>query len=118
MLRSANYIMNRCPTWALHYKSTPFEKLFGTKPNLSDLRIIGCIAYLHILAKSRSKLDAKSLKAILVGYDKVTKGYHHFSPNNKKYSLVKMFVLMRAHSGCSTLILAFVPSILDFRDIL
>jgi hypothetical protein len=43
----AVYLINRCPTAGVH-SITPEEAWSGRKPNLSHLRIFGCVCYAHI----------------------------------------------------------------------
>jgi len=52
------YIMNRTPITAVH-GMTPKEKFTGKKPDVSHLRVFGCIAYVHVPDGKRSKLDLK-----------------------------------------------------------
>jgi hypothetical protein len=59
--------MNRTPTTTIH-GMTPEEKFTGKKPDVSHLRVFGCIAYVHILDEKRSKLDPKAEKCIFIGY--------------------------------------------------
>ncbi len=61
------YIMNQTPTVAIH-GMTPEEKLRGRKPDVSHLKMFGCIAYVHVLGEKRSKLDPKAEKCIFIGY--------------------------------------------------
>jgi hypothetical protein len=61
------YIMNRTPTTIVH-GMTPEEKFIGKKPNVSHLRVFGCIAYVHVPDEKRSKLDPKAEKCIFIGY--------------------------------------------------
>ena len=44
----AAYIRNRLPTSALTERKTPFEMWSGRKPNISHLKVFGCMAYAHI----------------------------------------------------------------------
>ena len=56
--------MNRTPTMAIH--DTTLEKCFkGTKPNVSHLKVFGCIACMHVPKEMRTKLDPKGKKWIL-----------------------------------------------------
>ena len=82
-LATAVYIRNRCPTSALVLK-TPFEGLYGKKPNVKHLRIFGCTAYGHIPKQSRGKLDSKSIKCIFLGYSSLQKGYRLYDPIKNK----------------------------------
>src|SRR5947209_17401543 len=64
---TAAYIWNRTPTNA-NKGLTPFERWFGTKPDISHLRIIWSDAYAHVQKSQRySKLapQARKLKLIL-----------------------------------------------------
>jgi hypothetical protein len=38
---------------------TPEKKFRCKKPNVSHLRVFGCITYMHVLDEKRSKLDPK-----------------------------------------------------------
>ena len=87
-INTAMYLHNRSPTVALKDK-TPFEYWFERKPDISNLRVFGCICYIHVPDGQRQKLDPKSSKGIFVGYPEGTKGY-------KLYDLRKdTFVLSR-----------------------
>ena len=64
---------------------TPYESWFGTKPNVSDLRVFGCICFYHVPKCQRRKLDPKARKAIFVGYPDDTKGYKLYDLESKKF---------------------------------
>ena len=84
---TAVYLHNRSPTTALK-DETPFERLFGRRPDISHLRVFGCVSYVHVPDGQRRKLDAKACKSIFVGYPPGVKGY-------KLYDLEKKFVVSR-----------------------
>ena len=42
---------------------------------LGHLKVFGCIAYAHVEATKRSKLDSKSQKMTFIGYPQGVKGY-------------------------------------------
>ena len=73
-IHTATYVHNRSPTSSLK-EVTPFERFFGQKPDVSNLRVFGCIAFKHIPDAKRRKLDNKSCKCVFVGYPEGTKGY-------------------------------------------
>lgn len=83
---AATYVTNRSPTLELKSK-TPFEMWFGRKPNISNLRIFGCDAYIHIPSKKRSKLDEHCDKMIMVGYD--LNGYRVYDPISNQIKIVR-----------------------------
>lgn len=69
-LKGAVYIRNRTG-----YPKTPYEHFIGTKPNISNLRPIGCKAWVHVPKNHRSKLDSQSEEAVLVGYEVGSRNY-------------------------------------------
>ena len=65
---------NEAPPAALK-DETPFERLFGRRPDISQLKVFGCVSYVNVPDNQRRKLDAKAHKAIFVGYPPGVKGY-------------------------------------------
>ena len=63
---TAAYIHNR----TVHSKDdiTPYQHIYGKKPDISHLRPFGCVAYAHIPAELRSKLDPPAVRCRLLGY--------------------------------------------------
>ena len=59
----------------MSYSRTPWELLYGHKPDVSNLRVFGCTAYAQVPCKLRRKLDARSVRGRLIGYPAGTKGY-------------------------------------------
>ena len=78
------YLRNRSPTTALD-GITPYECLFNQKPDVANLRVFGCVSYVHVPDNQRTKLDAKSRKVIFVGYRDNTKGYKLYDPVCRKF---------------------------------
>jgi hypothetical protein len=77
------YLQNRSPTQALKIK-TPEEAFTGIRPQLGHLRVIGCVAYCHILAVKCTKLAPKALVTILLGYDSTSHAYRCWDPVSRK----------------------------------
>ena len=63
------------PTTAIKNDQTPYERWYGRKPNVSHLRMFGCVAYAHVPDSERQKLDKKVVKLRFVGYAIMSKGY-------------------------------------------
>ena len=63
---------------------TPFEQLFKQVFDVSFLRAFGSDAYLHVPKKHRTKLDPKSQKLILVGYDQKGRAYRLWDLSTKR----------------------------------
>jgi hypothetical protein len=81
--RTTVYVQNRLSHSALGFK-TPEEMFSGKKPEVSHLKIFGCLVFVHILKEKRTKMDPSGKKGIFVGYCEVSKafriyipGYHH-----------------------------------------
>jgi hypothetical protein len=72
---AALHIYNRSPTRVLSWR-TPYELWnSGQVPDVSHMRIFGCLGYMHVLSDKRRKLDAKAIEVVLVGYEPGAKGY-------------------------------------------
>jgi len=54
---------------------TLFEKLFGRRPDVSHLRVFGCLCFVHVYSDSSNKLDNQSIRCIFLGYDEARKGW-------------------------------------------
>jgi hypothetical protein len=80
---TAIYIMNRTPIAAVH-GMTPEEKYSGRKPDLSHLKVFGCIGYVHVPNELRTKLDPKVEKCVFIGYSLEQKGYKCYNPVTHK----------------------------------
>ena len=73
------YIQNRCPHKHLNMK-TPQELWTGYKPNVAHFRVFGSVAYAHVPDQQRKKLDDKSRKLVMFGYEDHTKAYRLYDP--------------------------------------
>jgi len=66
-LLHANHVRNLSPMTGL--SCTPFEKMFGRKPDLSYLRIFGCECYVFLPKHKREgKFGPVSVPGIFLGY--------------------------------------------------
>ena len=62
---------------------TPYEQIFGHKPNLAHLAIFGCPAFAHVPNQLRTKLEAKAVQGIFVGYEGTSRNYRIYDPKEK-----------------------------------
>ena len=83
-VNTAAYTRNRSPTNSLN-NATPFECLFNRKPDVSNLKVFGCVAYVHIPNHQRKKLEEKSRKCMFVGYPDGTKGFKLYDLTKKTF---------------------------------
>lgn len=71
---AACYLINRTPSSVLDFK-TPYECLFGKEPNLSAIRVMGCLCYAHNQKSKGEKFDSRSRRCIFLGYPFAKKGW-------------------------------------------
>jgi hypothetical protein len=71
---AAAYLINRMPTRVIDNK-TPIERLFGTTPNYSMLRIFGCACWPNLRPYNKHKLSFRSKECVFIGYSALHKGY-------------------------------------------
>jgi transposase InsO family protein len=69
----AVYTLNRVSTKTV--PNTPYQNWFGSKPDVSNLRIFGSTAFIHVPKLERRKLDSKSITCLFVGYCTTQKAY-------------------------------------------
>ena len=117
-ISTAVYLRNRSPTISLP-GITPFECLFNRKPDVSNLKVFGCLSFAHIPKSQRKKFDEKSKKTVFVGYPQGTKGYKLFDLSTKGFirSRDVIFAEERFHNfsdeQSSTVDLEFVYPVQD-----
>lgn len=68
---TAKYLLNFVPTKT--HNITPYELWTKRKLNLNSLRVWGSLAHILILSHTRTKLDSKMLRAILLDIIKIQK---------------------------------------------
>jgi hypothetical protein len=87
IIKTATYLSNRSPHYQLNSK-TPYEMIKGKKPDLSHLRIIGSTAWVHVPKEKTKKLDDRSWKGILVGYENDNQ-YRIYDPSTGKIHIAR-----------------------------
>lgn len=80
-VNTAVYIRNRSVASGLNNK-TPLETWTGRKPDVSNIRIFGSTAMVHIPKCKWLKWNKKSIRMILVGFADNTKGYRVYNPRS------------------------------------
>ena len=51
------------------------ECLTGRSPDYSTLRMFGCVCYVLLAPRERTKLTTKSVECVFIGYNDEHKGY-------------------------------------------
>jgi len=76
-------LLNRNPTKAICGR-TPYEAWSRRKPEVTNFKVFGCLAYALVPDTDRHKLEAKSRKCIFIGYSTELNAYKLYDPLYKK----------------------------------
>lgn len=63
----AGYIRNRVTSHGMSYMTTPYELVFGRKPNSGHIRVFERQCWFTKRSDSNFKLDERATDAILIG---------------------------------------------------
>ncbi|KAK1408428.1 hypothetical protein QVD17_40194 [Tagetes erecta] len=77
-VRHSVYLLNRMYTKALN-NCTPYEALKGRKPNLSHVRVFGCVGHVKTPKERLKKLDDRSTPMVYLGNEPGTKAHRMFN---------------------------------------
>jgi hypothetical protein len=77
------HVRNMCST-SKNPHSTPYAKWHKEKPDISHLRVWGCLAYVHIQKDKRVGLSSHMEKCIFIGYPPGYKGWKFYNPVTKR----------------------------------
>jgi hypothetical protein len=86
VINYTNHLVNRGPTRANH-GVTPEQQYYKKCPDVSHLRAFGYVAYSHIPKENRKKLESKTRRCLMVGFDDISKSYRLYDPVSKKIIL-------------------------------
>jgi transposase InsO family protein len=65
VLNHAFYVKNMCLHSAIN--TTPYERMYRTKPNVSFLKVFGCKAYAFLEKQFRKKFDCTAREGVFLG---------------------------------------------------
>lgn len=82
-IRHTTYIINRLATRSLDSK-TPYEMLREKKPNVSHIKVFGCLGYAKIEGPQLKKLDDRSRMLVHLGTEPGSKAYRLYDPSTRK----------------------------------
>jgi Reverse transcriptase (RNA-dependent DNA polymerase)/Integrase core domain/GAG-pre-integrase domain len=85
---TAVYILNRAPTKSVT-GMTPYEAWYKRKPRVDHFRVFGSIVHVKVTIPHQSKLADRSIKMILLGYEKGSKAYRVYNPITKKVHVTR-----------------------------
>lgn len=80
----ATYLLNRSSS-SQTSNMTPYELWNNNKASLQHIRIFGSTGYVHIPKEKTKKLDKRSVKMTLVGYDE--ENYRMYDQNTRKITI-------------------------------
>lgn len=82
-IRHGTYLINRITTRS-QKDMTPYEVFRGKKPNISHLRIFGCIGYARVEKPFLKKLDDRSRMLVHLGTEPGSKAYRMLDPEIRR----------------------------------
>ncbi|KAK1413456.1 hypothetical protein QVD17_35229 [Tagetes erecta] len=82
-MKTGAYVINRLPPQKQGYVS-PYEKLFNRRPNVTHLRVFGCVCYVFVPNQLRNKMEKKAIRCIFAGYDEQKKGWRCCDPTTNR----------------------------------
>ena len=98
---TAVYTINRTPSSVLSNHS-PYERLHGTPPNYSNLRVFGSSCFVLLHPHERNKLQPRSHLCCFLGYSIEHKGYRCYDPISKRLRISRHVVFWE-HKPFTTL---------------
>jgi hypothetical protein len=76
---TATYLINIQPSSVLQ-DGIPFERFCGKTLDYSSLHLFGCVCYVLLAPRERTKLTAQSIECVFLDYSAEHKGYHYWDP--------------------------------------
>ncbi|KAL2921578.1 Retrovirus-related Pol polyprotein from transposon TNT 1-94 [Bienertia sinuspersici] len=95
-VQCAAHLINRMPLSVLNFLS-PYEKLFGSKPDYSTLRVFGCLCYTSTIKQNRTKFDSKANPSVFLGYPHAQKGYKVLNLTTNKIQVSRDVTFYEKH---------------------
>nr|GEW31233.1 uncharacterized mitochondrial protein AtMg00810-like [Tanacetum cinerariifolium] len=77
---------------------TPYEKFYGEKPNLEDLKVFGRVAYERIVSKHLRKLDDSSKPLVYLSKEPSSGGFRLYNPHENKI-IISPYVICDENRG-------------------
>lgn len=85
---TAVYLINRMPSRNLS-NTSPFEHLFGHKPDFSFLLVFGSQCFPHLRSYNKHKMDFRSIACVFLGYSPSHHGYRCLDPTTSRLYIAR-----------------------------
>lgn len=84
-VNTENFLQNRLPTRST--EKTPYELWYSRKPNVQNLHVFGCSAYVQIPKDQRRKLGDKTEELTFIGYSEKSKGFRFLQKGTNRVKI-------------------------------
>ncbi|XP_026378738.1 uncharacterized protein LOC113273194 [Papaver somniferum] len=81
---TAAYLINCTPTPILNNK-TPYEVLFGKPPLYKQLKVFGCLCYVHDQSSKGDKFASRGRRCVFLGYPYGKKAWQVYDLDTRKF---------------------------------
>ncbi|KAL2932983.1 Retrovirus-related Pol polyprotein from transposon RE1, partial [Bienertia sinuspersici] len=119
------YLINRMPLKSIDML-TPYYKMFQTHPDISNLKVFGCLCFVSTLKTHRSKFQPRATPCVFIGYPPSKKGYKVLNLETNKIFISRDVIFHEHHlpfhfhssSDSSDSSTIFLPSVtpISFSD--
>ena len=82
------YTINRLPSYVFQ-NTSPFERLYGTSPNYSSLKVFGCACFVLLHSPEHTKLEPRARLCFFLGYSTEHKGFRCWDPLSRKLRIFR-----------------------------
>lgn len=93
---TAVYLINRMPTKNLQ-STSPWQKLFSSKPNYSTLKVFGSACYPWLRPYSQHKLAPRTKRCLFIGYSLNYKGYECLDAESRRIYFSRHVIFDESH---------------------
>ena len=101
------------------YDQIPHSILLPTQPFFYlPPRVFGCVCFVHILTPREDKLYVKATKCVFLGYSRLQRGYHYYSPDTNRYFISADVTFFEDSSFFSFAVRPSAPNVLSIPLVL
>ena len=99
-MEHANNVLNMLPSKALNNR-TPYYMWTGKAPDVTRLRVFGCLAYAHLDGKKLPKLEARAVPCVYLGHSTEGDGWKLWNWTTDKIIVCRSVEFFEGSSGFS-----------------